>query len=392
MSGLINYVSCGVLWLGLTVRAPDLVRHWRDPILRTVCAVMALAGLCFLLGAPPTVGAINRVSGIPNLAAPLTYASITAYSAMSLVLIIFWKGGPDVRRIARLLMGGYCVVLVLVAVLFALGDAPTERRTDFDTYYAMTPFIAEMIVLYLLAHLAAVVTTALWSLRWAREVHGRLRTGLLTMGAGTVVGAGYSVSKLTAVVARWCGPDWSALGTEVSPGLAGLSALLTVTGILIPWAGPGLTAWLHSWRAYVDLAPLERELDGVLAHRNLRLPRPRPSSPATLLIWRQTSIHNALSYLDALFDRDLYERTHDATLLATGDRERAHAAGWAAIIAAAVRMERSGQPTPGSPGGSGPTLPAPDASALVRIAEALTTSGSLPDTPVHPGPTARGAV
>lgn len=338
------------------------------------------------------MGAINRVSGIPNLAAPLTYASITAYSAMSLVLIIFWKGGPDVRRIARLLMGGYCAVLVLVAVLFALGDAPTERRTDFDTYYAMTPFIAEMIVLYLLAHLAAVVTTALWSLRWAREVHGRLRTGLLTMGAGTVVGAGYSVSKLTAVVARWCGPDWSALGTEVSPGLAGLSALLTVTGILIPWAGPSLTAWLHSWRAYVGLAPLERELDGVLAHRNLRLPRPRPSSPATLLMWRQTSIHNALSYLDALFDRDLYERTHDATLLATGDRERAQATGWAAIIAAAVRTERSGEPTPGSPGGSGLTLPAPDASALVRIAEALTTSGSLPGTPVHPGPTARGAV
>ncbi|MFD5519334.1 MAB_1171c family putative transporter [Streptomyces sp. NPDC127066] len=392
MSGLINYVSCGVLWLGLTVRAPDLVRHWRDPILRTVCAVMALAGLCFLLGAPPTVGAINRVGGIPNLAAPLTYASITAYSAMSLVLIIFWKGGPDVRRIARLLTGGYCVVLVLVAVLFALGDASTERRTDFDTYYATTPFIAEMIVLYLLAHLAAVVTTALWSLRWAREVHGRLRTGLLTMGAGTVVGAGYSLSKLTAVVARWCGPDWSALGTEVSPGLAGLSALLTVTGILIPWAGPGLTAWLRSWRAYVDLAPLERELDGVLAHRNLRLPRPRPSSPAILLMWRQTSIHNALSYLDALFDRDLYERTRDATLLATGDRERAQAAGWAAIITAAVRMERGGQPAPDSPDGSGPTLPAPDASALVRIAEALTTSGSLPDTPVHPGPTARGAV
>ncbi|MEU6277114.1 MAB_1171c family putative transporter [Streptomyces populi] len=392
MSGLTNYVSCGVLWLGLTVRAPDLVRHWRDPILRTVCAVMALAGLCFLLGAPPTVGAINRVSAVPNLAAPLTYASITAYSAMSLVLIVFWKGGPDVHRIARLLMSAYCVVLVLVGVLFALGEAPTERRTDFDTYYAMTPFTAEMIVLYLLAHLTAVVTTALWSLRWAREVHGRLRAGLLTMGAGTVVGAGYSVSKLTAVVARWCGTDWSALGTKVSPGLAGLSALLTVTGILIPWAGPGLTAWLRSWRAYVVLAPLERELDGVLAHRNLRLPRPRPSSPATLLMWRQTSIHNALSYLDALFDRDLYERTHDATLHATGDRERAEAAGWAAIIIAAVRMERSGQPNPRAPDGSGPRLPAPDASAFARIAEALSMSGTFADTAVHPGPTARGAV
>ncbi|MFD5818925.1 MAB_1171c family putative transporter [Streptomyces sp. NPDC127038] len=404
MSGLINYASCGLLWLGVTVRAPDLVRHWRDPILRAVCAVMALAGLCFVLGAPPTVGAVNRVSGIPNLAAPLTYAAITAYSAMSLVLIVFWKGGPDVRRVARVLMGGYCAVLVLVAALFALGDAPVERRTDFDTYYALTPFIAEMIVLYLLAHLTAVVTTALWSLRWARAVHGRLRTGLLTMGAGTVVGAGYSVTKLTAVVARWCGSDWSALGTQVSPGLAGLSAVLTVTGILIPWAGPGLTSWLGSWRAYVRLAPLERELDGVLARRSLRLPRPRPSSPAALLMWRQTSIHNALGYLDALFDPELYDHVHEATLRTTGDRERAEAAGWAAVIAAAVRTERGGHPVPGAPGapgspqgagrpgGAGSRFPAPDASALVRIAEALSVSGPRADSSVRPGSTARGAV
>ncbi|MCT9009509.1 MAB_1171c family putative transporter [Streptomyces rhizosphaerihabitans] len=391
MSGLINYVSCGVLWLGVTVRAPDLVRHWRDPILRVICAVMALAGLCFLLGAPPTVGAINRISGVPNLAALVTYATITAYSAMSLVLVVFWKGGPNVRRITRRLMGGYCVVLLVIAALFALGGASVERRTDFDTYYAVTPFIAEMIVLYLLAHLTAVVTTALWSLRWAREVHGRLRVGLLTMGAGTVVGAGYSVSKLTAVVARWCGPDWSALGTEVSPGLAGLSALLTVVGILIPWAGPSLTAWFLSWRAYVRLAPLERELDDVLSHRNLRLPRPRPSSPATLLMWRQTSIHNALSYLDALFDRDLYERTHDAVLHATGDRERAQAAGWAAIIAAAVREERDGPHVPVSSRGAGRRPPAPDASALVRIAAALSASGVVEDTRVHRGSAARGA-
>lgn len=391
MNGLINYVSCGVLWLGLTVRAPDLVRHWRDPILRAVCAVMALAGLCFLLGAPPTVGAINRVSGIPNLAAPLTYAAITAYGAMSLVLIVFWRGGPDVRRIARLLMSGYCVVLVLVAALFTLGDAPAERRTDFDTYYATAPFISEMIVLYLLAHLTAVVTTALWSLRWARDVHGRLRTGLLIMGAGTVLGAGYSVSKLTAVVARWCGPDWSALGTEVSPGLAGLSALLTVTGILVPWAGPGLTAGLRSWRAFVRLAPLERELEPVLARRNLRLPRPRSSAPGTLLMWRQTSIHNALSYLDAQFDRTLYDRAHDAALHATADRWEAEAAGWAAVIAEAVRAECDGQHAPGPPA-AGPGLPAPDAAALVRIAEALSTSSPAADTALRPGPAARGAV
>lgn len=108
-------------------------------------------------------------------------------------------------------------------------------------------------------------------------------------------------------------------------------------------------------------------------------------------MWRQTSIHNALSYLDALFDRDLYERTHDAALQATGDRERAQAAGWAAIIAAAVREERDGQHVPVSSHGAGRRPPAPDASALVRIAEALSASGVVEETRVHRGSAARGA-
>ncbi|MGW6491756.1 MAB_1171c family putative transporter [Streptomyces sp. NPDC055056] len=370
MSGLINYASCGVLWLGLTIKAPDLVRHRHDPILRVICAVMALAGLCFVLGSPPTVGAINRVTGVPNLAAPLTYASITAYSATSLVLIVYWKGGPGVRRIARYLVAGYGTVIVGVAVLFALGDTPAERRTDFDTYYAQTPFVAGAIVLYLVAHLAAVVTTASWSLRWAREVGGWLKAGLLTLGTGTVVGAGYSLCKLTAVVARWCGADWASLGTEFAPGFAGLGALLTVVGILVPWAGPSLMTWLLPWRTYRRLAPLERELEVVLAERSLRLPRPWPSSPAALLIWRQTSIHNALSYLDALFDRDVFEQAHDRTMEASGDRERAQAAGWASAVGAVMRDVREGRP-PAAPDGGRPVAEAPDAAALVRIAEAL---------------------
>ncbi|MFE2536876.1 MAB_1171c family putative transporter [Streptomyces sp. NPDC059371] len=385
--GLVQYVSCGVLWLGLAVKAPDLIRHWRDPQLRVICAVMALAGWCFAFGSPPTVGAINRLSGIPNLAAPLTYAVITAYSAMSLILVVYWKGGPDVGRIARYLMVGYSGVLVGIALLFALGDAPVERRTDFDTYYATTPFTAEMIVLYLLAHLAAVTTTALCSLRWARQVHGWLRAGLITLGAGTVVGAGYSVSKLTAVVAWWCGVDWSSIGSDISPGLAGLGALLIVVGILIPWAGPTAMAWLLSWRTYQRLAPLERELDAVLSQRNLRLPRPWPSSAAALLIWRQTSINNALGHVDVLLDSDLFTRAHDATLESTGDPDQAQADGWAAAITALMPKVRDGR-LPAAPAGARPVAPAPDTAALVRISGALTVAGrALPSRPHHGSPT-----
>ncbi|MEW1568605.1 MAB_1171c family putative transporter [Streptomyces sp. NPDC093509] len=387
MNGLINYVSCGLLWLGLTIKAPDLIRHWRDPILRVICTVMALAGLCFILGSPPTVGAINRITGVPNLAAPLTYASITAYSATSLILIVYWKGGPGVGRLARFLMAAYGVVLLGITALFALGTAPSERRTDFDTYYATTPFIAEMIVLYLAAHLAAVVTTALWSLRWARQVRGWLRAGLLLLGTGTVVGAGYSLCKLTAITARWCGSDWAPLGTEVATGLAGLGALLTVVGILLPWAGPSMMTWLLPWRTYKRLAPLERELETVLAGRNLRLRRPWPSSPAALLIWRQTSIHNALSYLDAFIDRAVFKQAHDQTLDVTGDQERARAVGWAAAITAGMCDVRSGQ-LPGHPIGGHPVIDAPDAAELVRIAEALPLQADVAtDRPLHGAPT-----
>lgn len=388
MSGLINYASCGVLWLGLVVKAPDLLRHRRDPYLRAICAVLGLAGSCFLLGAPPTVGAVNRLSGVPNLAAPLTYASITAYSAASQVLIVYWRGGERVHRVARRWIVAYALVLVGIALMFTLGEAPVERRTDLDTYYATTPFIAEMIVLYLVGHLAAVSVTTVSSVRWAREVDGWLRAGLLVLGLGSLCGAGYSVTKLVAVVARWCGRDWSGLGTNVSPAAAGLGALLTSVGILVPLTGPRLTECRRARRTYARLEPLERELDGVLTRRCLRLPRPRWASPTTRLMWRQTSIHNALSYLDASFDRCLYERTHEAVLEATGDRERAEAAAWAAVIAAAVRDD-PGAPPSGTPARL--AARAPDPSALLRIADALTTPPPAPLRRIPTGPTPTGA-
>ncbi|MFG2311510.1 MAB_1171c family putative transporter [Streptomyces sp. NPDC048566] len=373
MNGLINYVSAGLLWLGLAVKGPDLVRHRADPILRVMCTVMALAGLCFLLGAPPTVGWINHASGVPNLAAPLTYAAITAYSASSLVLIVHWRGGPGVCRVARFVTATYGFVLLGITTLFATGAAPTERRTDFDTYYATTPLIAEMIVLYLVAHLAAVTATALWSLRWARKVHGWLRAGLYVLGTGTVVGAGYSLSKLAAITGRWCGRSWDPLGTEVATGLAGLGALLTVVGILLPWAAPSMMTWLLPQQSYRRLAPLERVLETILTGQSLRLPRPWPSSPATLLIWRQTSIHNALTYLDPFVDQTVFDRAHDQTLTATRDRQKARAAGWAAAVAAAVQAAHDGR-HPDRPEYGHPVTEAPDAAELLRIAAALPSS------------------
>ncbi|WP_030681763.1 MAB_1171c family putative transporter [Streptomyces cellulosae] len=395
MNGLVNYVSCGLLWLGLVAKAPDLVRHRGDPYLRAICAVLGLAGVCFFLGAEPTVAAVNHLSDIPNLAAPLTYASITAYSAASQVLVVYWRGGPHVHRTSRRWIVAYVFVLLGIAVTFALGDAPVERRTDLDTYYATTPFIAEMIVLYLAGHLAAVSVTTVSSLRWAREVRGWLRAGLVVLGLGTLCNAGYSISKLAAVTARWSGRDWSGLSTTVSPAAAGLAALMTVTGILIPLVGPRTTHWRRARRDFARLEPLERELDELLTRRSLRLPRPRWASPATRLVWRQTSIHNALGSLDAFFDPDLYERTLEAAARESGDPERAEATAWAAVIAAATVEERDRHgpdrdplvPPDGTERFQD-RAPAPD--TLVAVADALTASPLVAAARVRAGTTRTG--
>ncbi|MEW2262276.1 MAB_1171c family putative transporter [Streptomyces sp. NPDC047853] len=384
MNALINYVSCGVLWLGLLVKAPDLLRHRRDPYLRALCAVLGLAGLCFLLGAPPTVGAVNRLSGVPNLAAPLTYAAITGYCAASQILVVHWRGGPRVRRTARRWALAYALVVLGIAGTFALGDAPEERRTDLDTYYARTPFLAQMIVLYLVAHLTAATVTAVSALRWARRVRGGLRAGLTLLGIGSLCGAGYSVVKLVAVGARWSGHDWSALGTTVSPAAAGLGALLTVVGVLVPLLAPRVTAWRRARRAYARLGPLERALDGLLTRRALRLPRPRFASPATLLMWRRTSIHNALGHLDAYFDGDLYDRVHAGALAATDAPERAEAAAWAAVISDAVRREAD--PAGRHPAARG-TARLPGPAVLDRIADALAGTAPVPAVPAVPSGT-----
>ncbi|MFE9609579.1 hypothetical protein [Streptomyces sp. NPDC006012] len=399
MSGLINYVSCAALSLGLLMKLPDLVRHWRDPSLRAINAVLALASLCFLFGAPPTVGTINDLSGVPNLAAPLTYISITAYGAASLVLIAHWRAGSDARRITRRWVCGYAAVVVAIAVMFVIGRADEERRTDFDTYYSATPWIAEMIVLYLVAHLTAVTVTSLRSLRWARRVRCRpwLRGGLLIMGSGTLISTGYSISKLIAVVARWSGQDLSVLSTTIAPVCAGVGAFLTAVGVLVPLAGPRLTDVRQALRDYVRLAPLERELDGVLTRRALRVPR--PFSPLMWLIWRQSSILNGLRDIEEFYDRRLHDRAHAAELHASGDPERATSTAWAVTVAAAAAL--SG--TPGArPLDTADRLSlTPGSAALGPLADALATSstvaafrtrfepprpGSVP-TAVHPEPT-----
>lgn len=168
MDGSSYYIPAAAMACALVLKAPALLRSWRDPLLRSVCTLLTLAGLVFLFAAPPTIAKVNRLTGITNVSAPLVYCLLSAFSAACLVLVVNWRGGPpaQTRLLTRRITAGYAVVIVALVVLFALGDAPVERLRDFDTYYARTPYLRELIVLYLTAMTVAGLAMTALCWRW----------------------------------------------------------------------------------------------------------------------------------------------------------------------------------------------------------------------------------
>jgi hypothetical protein len=155
---------------------------------------------------------------------------------------------------------GYGLVVLAMAVLFWAGDAPVERRTDFETYYATTPFIAEFTLLYLAAQTVALVSVIRGCLRWARLAGDPwLRRGLRLIIAGSVFGLGVSALRGTAMAARWSGANWDALNTVASVVCAMAGLTLGALGFALPAWGEHLTrirGGVESYRDYRALYPL----------------------------------------------------------------------------------------------------------------------------------------
>ncbi|NGO47217.1 MAB_1171c family putative transporter [Streptomyces ureilyticus] len=335
MDGLIYYIAAAVLWAGFAAQLPGLWHHRRDPLKRALCAVIFLAGGCFALGAPSTIAAINRLTGVPNAAAPVTYAALNAFSAFSLVLIVHWRGGdPDrIRRLSRGWLATYTVVIAVQLVLFAAGDAPFERRTTFDTYYATTPYIREMIALYLVAHMAAAFTTTILCWRWTRHITGWTRTALTLLALGWLCTSTYGVAKLVAVAARWTGHDWAALSTRLAPLLVAIGSALIAAGYIVPLLGPRLDSAL----ALLRLGPLYRLLVGESGKRYQVALSWRSLGDVELqLTQRTTAIHDGLKRLSAHFDPQVRARAYDMAIAGSHSPAEAEAMGAAAMVAVAA--------------------------------------------------------
>ncbi|MFC5216826.1 MAB_1171c family putative transporter [Streptomyces coerulescens] len=350
------WIPTVVLTAALAIKLPTIIRLWRDPLLRAVGGLLVIACCVFVFAAPATIAWVNRVTGVPNIAAPLVYSLITAFCGSCLLLIIAWRNGlsdrsAETRRVMRLVVFAYSGVIVALWVLFALADASVERVRDLDTYYANTPFMREETLLYLLAHCTAVLITSRLIWNWVRTdgLDAWLRWGLVCLGVGYALNLIFDAAKLTAVAARWTGHDLDWLSTDLAPPVAALSAILIAVGFILPHAGQ----YLHDrWRvrlAHHELRPLYLLMRSVNGYG---LPFVLRASPELRLIRRETFIRDVLLPLARHIDEDLSRRSYDAALELGCEPGRAKAiAAAVAIQDAAERRTRA--PEEGSDGGTG---------------------------------------
>ncbi|MFI5665996.1 MAB_1171c family putative transporter [Streptomyces sp. NPDC051704] len=382
-NGLGFYLPGVLLLAAAGLKLPALWRNPRDELLRSVLVLLVLATAVFGCTAIPTLVAINRLTGVPNAAAPLVFSLLTAFSGANIVLIFRWSSGPqDVERTRR--WSRWCnvatlTVIAAINVLFALGEAPVERLRDLDTYYARTPYIREMILLYLAAHTTAAVTMTLLCRRWAREVQGALRTGLGLIAFGYVLNLLYDVAKFSAIGARWAGADWDVLSTEAAPALASVSALLIATGFVLPLVSQHVMGQWDMWRRYAQLRPLSRELQGATRH-SIALGG-GPWTPIEIrLTQRESDIHDGILTVSPYLRAGVRERALREELEAGRPADEAAAVADAVALATAVVLWGRAQSGPQDPAAQAadPVLVSPNSpSGLVRMSRALAKSATV---------------
>ncbi|WP_009950341.1 MAB_1171c family putative transporter [Saccharopolyspora erythraea] len=292
--------------------------------------------IAFVAAIPTNYEAIDRLTGVPNLATLVVYSGVTISLGAAVVCHHALEMPQRRARAAgRRQLVVTAAAVAAMAVLFTLADVhDASHPLDFDAHYALDPLAVAFQIAWWsaystnLVHLARVCRrTALASrLPW-------LRAGLGLVPIGCVIALGYTAGKAAQVAAAWAGADLTWVSTALAPGLATLGAVTMALG----WSVPLVPRWALRVRTWRDLRPL---------YAALRVVNPAlaDNTPAVTVLYRRLIATNDLlralrPHLDPEVDRFAHA---EADRLGLDGRVR-HAAIEAARIAAGLRAHAAGQ-------------------------------------------------
>ncbi|MEJ3742144.1 MAB_1171c family putative transporter [Actinomycetes bacterium KLBMP 9797] len=370
-------------WIGFAVKLRDLTRA-PSPARWAVCAALTLLGITFTLSTPAVWAWLDRITGVPNLAALWAHLSVVAFSGTVQILVLWWVNPPAAaRRRARARVVFLATAAVALVVLF-LAAGPTESRpSGFVTSYVDRPVFAAYILVYLAAFGLGLVDVVRLCWPYA-AVAGRswLRRGLRTTAIGAVAGMAYCGVRIASVVGGQAGIDprrweWAA------PVAASLGGLLVILGLTMPAWGPRLSqwrGWLRRRRQYRQLQPLWIDLHRLMPQIALEPPAAAPLGTVDRRLYRRLiELYDGFLALRPYLDGAAGERARrlGAEAGVRGDElaalvEAARLRGAMRAYARGARRDDDGKATPARPNDEADL--AAEVARLVRVSRAYAFS------------------
>jgi hypothetical protein len=386
-----------VLWGTVVGKLPALRRDPHNGALRAYWLAVVAVALAWTVLQPPVHLAVDRLTGVPNLARLLGH-SLAVAAACAGQAFLAYSSYPEAaaRRRVRAQMWVAAGTLAAMALLFMVGRVQHETLDFIGSYGHSGPILAYWLcfLAYLGVSQVEVIHLA-W--RWARfsdRLIIQLAGRLVALGGLFVLAyIGYDLLYLAA--SRLDRADL--LGNQPL-----ITRMLLTTAILIgtlgstmpawgPWVGlPRLLLWASQYRAHRRLYPLWYALYQAVPdialdpppgawHDRLRLRR-----LGFALHGRIVEIHDAQLVLRPYRDPRVAEAAATLAGQAGLDGEDLRALVEAATLAAAVQAKAGQQPTPedaavaATPGDPGAHRDIPDLPGeitwLVRVATAYTHS------------------
>ncbi|MEN2422817.1 MAB_1171c family putative transporter [Streptomyces rimosus] len=335
----IQNVVLAAIWAVAAWRLPSAIRGAKQRPLWIAFASLAAANT---LAHPDIERPLNEVTGIHNLAT-LTRSLIGILGFSAFVQFVVSVARPGAIRSTHRLLAvcGFVGAFALVC-LFAVAPCP-RNVDDFFEAYTGWPFGTAYCCVFLgCLGVSTVIATCLFTGYSHHAGDPWLRTGLRLLGAGTAVGALYTIFCAARILTRLAHQPFvinDHTAVIVAHIIQDTAIALIVVGNSVPACGV-LRRTLGDRRTLRRLHPLWSALTDAVPDVILKAPVPR--CPRIRLLRQIIEIHDATLVLACYIPPQLRERAHSRAAQVLQDEEGRTALAQALWLRAACEAKRAG--------------------------------------------------